>query len=68
MAKGRAEGRAEGVTEGMAKGRAEGRAEGMAKGRTEGIWAMARNMKSKSFDASLIAEITGLSQEEIDKL
>lgn len=80
LAKGRAEGLAEGRAEGLAKGRteglAEGHAEGLAKGRTEGLAEgieqanrqNARSMKAKGIPVDLIAEITGLSVQEINSL
>ena len=63
-AKGLAEGRAEGLAEGLAKGRTEGRAEG----REEGILETARKMKAKGYATEVIAEITGLSADEIEAL
>ena len=80
LANGRAEGLAEGRAEGLAKGRteglAEGHAEGLAKGRTEGLAEgieqanrqNARSMKAKGIPVDLIAEITGLSVQEINSL
>ena len=62
--KGEAKGRAEGFTEGEAKGRAEGE----AKGRAEALFDNARKMKSKGFSVKDIAEITGLSSEDIASL
>ena len=58
--KGKAEGRAEGLAEGEAKGRAEGRA--------AAIKENARKMKEKKIPVEDIAEITGLSVEEIESL
>ena len=58
--KGKAEGRAEGLAEGEAKGRAEGRA--------AAIKENARKMKEKNIPIEDIAEITGLSVEEIESL
>ena len=58
------EGRAEGIAEGEAKGRVEGRAEGLAEGKTD----VARAMKTKGLEISLISELTGLSEEEIQRL
>ena len=62
----------EGRAEGWAEGRAEGRTEGRAEGRTEGEQAKAidtaRKMKAKGFSTGDIAEITGLSTEEIEQL
>ena len=55
---------AEGLERGIEKGLERSRAEGV----TEGIRAMARNMKKEKCDVALIARITGLSQEEIERL
>jgi len=59
-------------SDGLAKGRSEGKAEGRAVGRAEGIQAEklenARKMKAKGYPAADIAEITGLSLEQIEKL
>ena len=64
----RAEGRAEGREEGRAEGIAEGRAEGLEAGRQEERRQNAIRMKAKGFPAQDIADITGLSPEEIDRL
>ena len=61
-------GKAEGLAEGEAKGKAEGLAEGEAKGKTEEKLNIARNMKEKGADVAFIAECTGMSVEEIEKL
>ena len=61
----RTEGKAEGRAEGMAEGEAKGRAEGIAEGRMEERGKMARMMKAKGLEISLISEMTGLSEEEI---
>ena len=45
-----------------------GHAEGMAQGRAVEKIEIARNMRMKGLDTSLIAEYTGLSQEEIEQL
>jgi predicted transposase/invertase (TIGR01784 family) len=54
------------------KGREEGRAEGRAEGREEGRTAEkkenARRMKAKGYPAEDIADITGLSAEDIEGL
>lgn len=55
-----AEGEAEGMAKGMAKGRAEGRAEGLAD--------VAKAMLEKHMDIGMIAEFTGMSADEIQKL
>ena len=64
MQRGRAEGRAEGLAEGRAEGLAEGRAEGQAEEKT----ATARRMKALGLDTVLVAKVTGLPIEEIEKL
>jgi predicted transposase/invertase (TIGR01784 family) len=72
LATGRVEGLAEGRVEGLATGRVEGLATGRVEGRTEGerqkATEVARNMLAKAMDTSLIADLTGLSVEEIEKL
>jgi len=66
------EGIAKGIAKGIAEGRAEGRAEGEARGRAEGeaqkAFEIAQNLKKKGLDMALIAETTGLSPEEIERL
>ena len=57
-----------GVVAGRAEGREEGRAEGRAEGRVEERIANARKMKGLSISPDIIAQITGLSTEEIDHL
>jgi len=68
--KGKARGLEEGLAKGLAKGRAEGRAEGKvegkAEGKAEGKMETARMMKSKGFSIADIADITGLTKEEIE--
>ena len=61
---GLAEGRMEGHLEGLAEGRAEGLEEGLLKGKLQS----AQKMKEKGFPITDIAEITGLSTEEIERL
>ena len=60
----RGEGRMEGHLEGLAEGRAEGLEEGLLKGKLQS----AQKMKEKGFPITDIAEITGLSTEEIERL
>ena len=50
------------------QGHAEGRAEGLAEGEKNGIIKTALNMKKEGLTISLIAKMTGLSEEEINKL
>ena len=54
--------------EGRADGRAEGRAEGLEAGRQEERRQNAIRMKAQGFPTQDIADITGLSPEEIDRL
>ena len=54
--------------EGMEKGMEKGRAEGRTEGRAEGVLATARKMKTKGFSLEDIADVTGLSPEEINTL
>lgn len=57
---------------GMQKGMEKGLEEGMQRGLEEGMekerLSNARRMKEKGLDAALIADITGLTREEIEKL
>lgn len=57
--------RDEGRNEGRAEGLAEGHEEGRAEGRKEGMKDVAQKMKQKGFSNSEIAQMTGLSIEEI---
>ena len=63
-----AEAHAEGYAEGRAKGLAEARAEGYAKGIKENQIKIAKKMLNMGMSIDLIAEISGLSKEEIDGL
>jgi predicted transposase/invertase (TIGR01784 family) len=49
-------------------GVAIGEARGIAIGRNEGILRTARQMKAKGLSLALIAEVTGLSEVEIEEL
>jgi len=51
-----------------AKGRAEGRAEGLAEGERKNILEVAKRMKAKGMSATDIAELTRLSEEDINAL
>ena len=53
-----------GMARGLAEGEAKGRAEGEAKNKIE----TARIMKSKGFSVADIADITGLTKKEIEKM
>jgi predicted transposase YdaD len=67
----RQEGIAEGLAEGKAEGIAKGKAEGLAKGKAEGeakIREAACKLKTLGRPTAEIADVTGLSPEEIEKL
>ena len=68
LAEGKAEGLAEGKAEGLAEGKAEGKAEGIVQGMAQANRESAVKMKSKGYTLEDIAEITGLTIEEIQKL
>ena len=65
---GRDEGLEQGLEQGRKEGRKEGRDEGRKEGRDEGIYSVARNAILKGYNNSMIADITGLTPEAIDKL
>ena len=70
------EAKIEGEKQGRAKGRAEGLAEGMAEGMEKGIEKgieknsidIAKKMKLKGMSSDLIAEMTGLTINDIESL
>lgn len=62
------EGLQQGVQQGLQQGLQQGRNEGRTEGRYEGIRVTARNLKNKGMPLAEIAEVTGLSIEEIEKL
>ena len=62
------EGMEKGKAEGIQQGKAEGIQQGMEKGRAEGMQVVALNMLKNKFKLSVISEITGLSEAEIEKL
>ena len=64
----RAEGRLEGRAEGRLEGWEEGRIEGRAEGRAEEKRALARGFKAAGTPVEVIAQVTGLAVEEIEKL
>ena len=69
--RGKAEGLEEGLKEGIEKGKIEGRLEGIAEGKKEARKSkleIAKNLKRKGMDIDTIAEVTGVSKEEIEKL
>ena len=57
-----------GFDKGMAKGKAEGLAEGRKQGRKQSLEAVAQKMKAKNMKIDEIAELTGLTKEEIEKI
>lgn len=63
-----AEAREEGHAEGLAEGREEGLTKGREEGRAEEKCTIARNMKSQNIALELIAELTGLSIDEVKRL
>ena len=52
----------------FAEGRAEGIAEGRAEGRAEGFMEVAKKMLDKGMSAEVVADMTGLSLDEVFKL
>ena len=64
MLKGLAEGELKGKAEGLAEGELKGKAEGLAEGKIE----IAKKMLAKGQDPESIAEITGLTLDEITSL
>lgn len=60
--------RKKGLEEGRAEGLKEGLEEGLEKGRKETTYSIARQMKSEGLPAATIAKITGLTEDEIDRL
>ncbi|GJG37954.1 Rpn family recombination-promoting nuclease/putative transposase [Prevotella lacticifex] len=64
----RREGEAIGLEKGEAIGLEKGEAIGLEKGEFKANMKVARMMKAKGFDVSLISEITGLSEDQIAEL
>ena len=60
--------RLEGIMEGQKKGRLEGREEGRKEGRKEGMVENARKMKAYGLALEMIADITGLTIDEVRDL
>ena len=71
-AAGIAEGKAAGIAEGKAAGIAEGKAAGIAEGKAEGETMerirIIRAMLANGMDAAAIADVTGLSIEQVNSL
>ncbi|GAA3409065.1 Rpn family recombination-promoting nuclease/putative transposase [Paenibacillus hodogayensis] len=57
-----------GYEEGIEKGIQQGREQGIEQGKEQGLQAAALNMLRKSIDVVLIAEITGMSETDIEEL
>jgi flagellar biosynthesis/type III secretory pathway protein FliH len=68
IAEGLAEGRTAGLAEGRTVGLAEGLAIGEAKGEVKGKIETARRMLARSMEISFVADITGLSEDEVRAL
>ena len=62
------EGLEEGLAKGIAKGIEQGIEIGVNKGKKENSYEVARKMKQKGLSVDMIAECTGLSNSEIEKL
>ena len=58
----------DGLQDGRAEGRAEGLAEGLVEGRAKGLADVARAMLERGMDKKMISELSGLSEDEIEKL
>ncbi len=72
LEQGRMEGRAEGLeqgrTEGLEQGRMEGLEQGLEQGRTEGRTDMIKAMLQRGLDIKMVAELSGLTEEDIKSL
>ena len=64
----REEGHAEGLAAGLAEGRAEGLAEGLAEGAQQANLQNAHKMKELGAAPDFIAQVTGLTAEQIEQL
>ena len=60
--------REQGLAQGLAKGRSEGEAAGLKKGAAQEKREIAKNLKALNLTKEQIAEATGLSAAEIEKL
>ena len=58
----------EGFEDGRAAGLEQGRTEGLAEGEASGRTAVAKALKAKGVSIDIIAETSGLTKEEIEKL
>ncbi|HPO49656.1 MAG TPA: hypothetical protein PLO89_04960, partial [Spirochaetota bacterium] len=57
-----------GIEKGEKIGIEKGEKIGIEKGKTEGKYETAKKMKQKGFDTKTISDITGLNENEIEKL
>lgn len=62
------EGLAKGIAKGIEQGIEQGIEIGVNKGKKENSYDIARKMKQKGLSVDMIAECTGLSKSEIEKL
>ena len=62
------QGLAKGLEQGLAKGLEQGLEQGMAKGLEQGKIQMAKKMKALNIDVLTIAQVSGLTAEEIEQL
>jgi predicted transposase/invertase (TIGR01784 family) len=60
--------REEGLEEGRTKGMAEGLEKGMERGIERGILRTAKAMKAKGIDVNIIAEVTGMTVDDVLRL
>ena len=58
----------EGLEKGLAEGREKGLAEGRAEGRVEALLEMARKMLAAGMPVEQIAELTGLTVEQLQEI
>jgi predicted transposase YdaD len=56
------------LREGLTKGKAEGLAKGLAKGKVEAANQIALNMLRSNMSPDLVAQLTGLTLKQIQKL
>ncbi|MBD9107267.1 hypothetical protein EGP99_05615 [bacterium] len=64
----RREALAEGEAKGKAEGLAEGKAEGIDEGKTIGKAEIAINLLKENYPIEKISKVTGLTEEEIEKI
>ena len=56
------------LKKGLEIGHEQGLAEGLEQGRAEGLLLAARNMLSQGMPVDIVVNVTGLSEDVIDKL